>query len=75
MFQYVSVPLDLVLFATGSSASVTLVAAALYGGCAALLWFGLGFYLLMLGLIAEVALRQDRGRNGSRLPMAREGGP
>ncbi len=39
---------------------------------AALLWFGLGFYLLMLGLIAEVAVRKHRHFRKQALPLARE---
>jgi glycosyltransferase involved in cell wall biosynthesis len=39
---------------------------------AALLWFGLAAYLLMLGLIAEVALRESRTTIANDLPMVRE---
>ncbi|HXE56839.1 MAG TPA: hypothetical protein VNK43_02460, partial [Gemmatimonadales bacterium] len=38
----------------------------------ALLWFGLGCYLLMLGLISEVALRSLRGPGDEVLPVVRE---
>src|SRR5690606_141803 len=41
---------------------------------ASLLWFGLAAYLLMLGLIGEVALRYERRRAQELLPMAREVG-
>jgi glycosyltransferase involved in cell wall biosynthesis len=37
-----------------------------------LLWFGLGFYLLMLGLIAEAALREDLPGHGRNAPVVRE---
>ncbi len=46
-------------------------AAVVFPG-AALLWLGLAGYLLLLGLVAEVALRKDRGRNGAEVPLARE---
>lgn len=39
---------------------------------AALLWLGLAAYLLMLGLIAEVALRKERGRSNGPTLLARE---
>lgn len=39
---------------------------------AALLWFGLACYLLMLGLIAEVALREERLHDGGDLPVVRK---
>ena len=39
---------------------------------AALLWLGLAFYLLMLGLVAEVALREQRRRGGRELPVLRD---
>jgi glycosyltransferase involved in cell wall biosynthesis len=39
---------------------------------AALLWFGLAFYLLMLGLIAEVELRERGHFTRQYLPVARE---
>jgi glycosyltransferase involved in cell wall biosynthesis len=39
---------------------------------AALLWLGLAFYLLMLGLIAEGALREARGEESGALPVVRE---
>ena len=39
---------------------------------AALLWLGLAFYLLMLGLVAEVALREQRRQGGRELPVVRE---
>jgi hypothetical protein len=38
----------------------------------ALLWFGLACYLLMLGLIGEVALREERGVDAGQLPVVRE---
>ncbi len=38
----------------------------------ALLWFGLACYLLMLGSIAEVALRTQRRDDAERLPIFRE---
>ncbi len=41
-----------------------------------LLWFGLAFYLLMLGLIAEAALREELPRRRGTMPVVREvGGP
>ncbi len=46
-------------------------AAVVFPG-AALLWLGLAGYLLLLGLVAEVALRKDRGTNGAPVPLARE---
>ena len=39
---------------------------------AALLWFGLACYLLMLGLIGEMALREERAVDAERLPVVRE---
>ena len=39
----------------------------------ALLWFGLAIYLLMLGLIAEAALRGTREQGVERLTAVREG--
>jgi glycosyltransferase involved in cell wall biosynthesis len=39
---------------------------------AALLWFGLAAYLLMLGLIAEVAVRKFQRRGADHLPLVRE---
>jgi glycosyltransferase involved in cell wall biosynthesis len=39
---------------------------------ASLLWFGLAWYLLMLGLIAEVALQKERQAEGGGLPVTRE---
>ena len=39
---------------------------------AALLWFGLAFYLLMLGLIGEQVLRGERGEHTEPLPLVRE---
>jgi hypothetical protein len=39
---------------------------------AALLWFGLAFYLLMLGLIAEKVLREERIGHAESAPLARE---
>jgi len=39
---------------------------------AALLWLGLAGYLLLLGLVAEVALKKYRGANGGDVPLARE---
>lgn len=39
---------------------------------ASLLWFGLSFYLLMLGLIAEVVLREQAGQSTQLIPVARE---
>jgi glycosyltransferase involved in cell wall biosynthesis len=39
---------------------------------AALLWLGLGCYLLMLGLIGEVALRERRSEPGEMPPIVRE---
>ena len=38
----------------------------------ALLWFGLAFYLLMLGLIGEVVLRQERVARPAILPVIHE---
>ncbi len=38
----------------------------------ALVWFGFAVYLIMLGLIAEVALREQRARTAVTLPLARE---
>jgi glycosyltransferase involved in cell wall biosynthesis len=46
-------------------------AAVVFPG-AALLWLGLAGYLLLLGLVAEVALRKDRGTNGAQAPLTRE---
>jgi glycosyltransferase involved in cell wall biosynthesis len=46
-------------------------AAVVFPG-AALLWLGLAGYLLLLGLVAEVALRKDRGTNGAQTPLTRE---
>jgi len=37
-----------------------------------LLWFGLGFYLLMLGLIAEAALREELPGHRRSTPVVRE---
>jgi len=39
-----------------------------------LLWFGLAFYLLMLGLIAEAALREELPRGRGSMPVVREVG-
>jgi hypothetical protein len=39
----------------------------------ALLWFGLACYLLMLGLIGEVALRQAQAEGFGQLPVVHEG--
>jgi len=39
---------------------------------AALLWLGLAGYLLMLGLIAEVALWEHRREQEGELPLAHE---
>jgi len=39
---------------------------------AALLWYGLGVYLLILGLIAETAVGESRRRQAAELPVARE---
>ena len=39
---------------------------------AVLLWLGLSFYLLMLGLIAEVALREAPAPDAQQLPIFRE---
>jgi hypothetical protein len=39
---------------------------------ASLLWFGLGFYLLMLGLIGEVVLREERAASPTSIPVAWE---
>lgn len=44
--------------------------AVILGGTA-LLWLGLACYLLMLGLIGEVALRKQRGERAERLPVVR----
>ena len=38
----------------------------------ALLWFGLALYLLMLGLIGEVALREERQAGSAPLPVVHE---
>ena len=38
----------------------------------ALLWFGLACYLLMLGLIGEVAVREGQGAEESGLPVSHE---
>ncbi|HEX6938522.1 MAG TPA: glycosyltransferase family 2 protein [Longimicrobiales bacterium] len=38
----------------------------------ALLWFGLALYLLLLGLVAEVALRERRHRLAEHPPLIRE---
>lgn len=42
-------------------------------GGTALLWLGLACYLLMLGLIGEVALRKQRVERAERLPVVRGG--
>jgi glycosyltransferase involved in cell wall biosynthesis len=42
---------------------------------AAMLWLGLAGYLLMLGLIAEVALREERGPHGPPPPLVHEEAP
>lgn len=42
---------------------------------AALLWFGLAVYLLMLGLIGETVLREERSRESEPLPLVRESTP
>ena len=39
---------------------------------AAMLWFGLAFYLLMLGLIGEVVLRHERAREAEPFPLVRK---
>ena len=39
---------------------------------ASLLWFGLAFYLLMLGLIAEVVLNEGVGSRRHRMPVVRD---
>ena len=39
---------------------------------ATMLWFGLAVYLLMLGLIGEVVLRQERAREAEPLPLVRK---
>ncbi len=39
---------------------------------AGLMWFGLSFYLFMLGLIAEAALREERGEDAGHIPVVRE---
>lgn len=64
------------VFAVASMISMALFrpekAQALVLPGAALAWFGLAFYLAMLGLIAEVALRQERRQNGADLPAVVE---
>ncbi len=40
---------------------------------AALIWFGLAFYLFMLGLIAEGAVRSERQAEAGDLPVVRRG--
>ena len=35
---------------------------------AALIWYGLGVYLLILGLIAETAVGESRRRQAAELP-------
>lgn len=47
-------------------------ASALVFPGAALLWLGLAAYLLMLGLIAEAAVRKQRWRAAGHLPLVRE---
>ena len=42
-------------------------------GGTALVWFGLACFLLMLGLIGEVALRKQRVERAERLPVVRGG--
>jgi len=39
-----------------------------------LLWFGLAFYLLMLGLIAEASLKEELPRRRGSMPVVREVG-
>lgn len=48
------------------------MAAAYVFPAAAMLWVGLAFYLLMLGLIAEVLLREHRGAHQEHAPIVRE---
>lgn len=48
------------------------VAEAYVFPAAALLWVGLAFYLLMLGLIAEVLLREHRGAHQEHVPIVQE---
>ncbi|UCG85502.1 MAG: glycosyltransferase family 2 protein [Gemmatimonadota bacterium] len=64
--------------ATGAAAIVAAVGfgpekanAVVFSGTA-LLWLGLAGYLLMLGLIAEVALWEHRRENGEQLPLVHE---
>jgi glycosyltransferase involved in cell wall biosynthesis len=64
--------------ATGAAAVVATVGfapekanAVVFPGVA-LLWLGLAGYLLMLGLIAEVALWEHRKKRGEKLPLVHE---
>ena len=64
--------------ATGAAAIVATVGfvpekanAVVFPGVA-LLWLGLAGYLLMLGLIAEVALWEHRKKQGEKLPLVHE---
>ncbi|MGH7664467.1 MAG: glycosyltransferase family 2 protein [Gemmatimonadaceae bacterium] len=58
--------------ATGAVMFPAPIADAIVLPGAALLWFGLAFYLLMLGLIAEAALRRLHDRDPRPLPLVRE---
>lgn len=78
MFGTAAVAAALIGFVFAAAAVVSLVAfqtskaeAFIFPG-AALLWVGLACYLLMLGLVAEAALRIERYRGPSALQLVRE---
>jgi hypothetical protein len=78
MFGTAAVAAALIGFAFAAAAVVSLVAfqsskaeAFVFPG-AALLWVGLACYLLMLGLVAEAALRIERYRGPSALQLVHE---
>ncbi len=58
-----------------STAQTATSVRALVFPSAALLGFGLGFYLLALGLIAEAAVRERRVKRREKLLVLREIGP
>lgn len=59
---------DLIAFTLDLQPAATLVIPSI-----AILWFGLGFYLLMLGLIGEVLVRQQVMARRGPLPLVSEG--
>jgi hypothetical protein len=67
--------LALLFIAASAIAFATFVevkANALVLPSASLLWLGLGCYLLMLGLIGEVVVREARGEHPGTFPVAHE---